>query len=305
MPHVKCTCQNPGKLQGQAVKRVTVLSAFISNPHLHSSYIITSGFLVDTGSKVTVVPRHYSKDVWPDKFIPLLVGANGSKIKTYGRCKIRPKILGKFYDFIAIVADVKTPILGMDFFGTAGKNILVDPANQTLKTRINAIAATDDSHDSIKNQAMKLFDEYPNLFNCSLGSVTSLTIPFRVETENNPPVFQKVRPLHGKKREEVENELKTWLNEGIIEPVHEEVQWASPIHAVPKEDSWRVCGDFRLLNAATKTDKYPLPNLSTFNSKMNGCKFFAKIDLKRAYHQIPIVQQDQIKTTINTTLGLF
>ena len=172
-------------------------------------------------------------------------------------------------------------------------------------TRPRNFVTTINDTDPTQKQSMELFAEFPNLYDCSLGSVTSLTIPFRVETSTNPPVFQKVRPLHGKKREDVELELKKWLREGIIEPVSEEVHWASPIHAVPKGESWRVCGDFRLLNAATKTDKYPLPNLSSFNGKMSGCKFFSKIDLKRAYHQIPIIPEDQIKTTINTTLGLF
>ena len=162
------------------------------------------------------------------------------------------------------------------------------------------------NYEDCQSKADKIFSEYPNLVNCSLGSVDSLTIPMRIDTKNNSPVFSKVRPLHGKKREQIEAELNKWLNEGIITPVTEEVRWASPIHAVPKQDgSWRVCGDFKLLNSLTSFDKYPLPNLRNFNSKMAGCKLFSKIDLKRAYHQIPIVEEDQIKTTINTTLGLF
>ena len=48
-----------------------------------------------------------------------------------------------------------------------------------------------------------------------------------------------------------------------------------------------------------------MPTLSTFNARMSGCKYFSKVDLRRAYHQIPVHPEHQIKSTINTTLGLF
>ena len=96
------------------------------------------------------------------------------------------------------------------------------------------------------------------------------------------------------------------MDEGIIVPAIGEITWASPIHSVRKADgSWRVCGDFRLLNNRTSTDSYPLPNLTYFNERMSGAKVFSKLDLKRAYHQIAVNEKDQYKTVINTTAGLF
>ena len=88
--------------------------------------------------------------------------------------------------------------------------------------------------------------------------------------------------------------------------VDEEVHWASPLHAIRKKDgTWRVCGDFRRLNAITKSDKFPLPTVTDFNANMAGCRIFSKLDLRRAYHQVPVANKDQEKTTINTTIGLF
>ena len=46
--------------------------------------------------------------------------------------------------------------------------------------------------------------------------------------------------------------------------------------------------DFRQLNEKTLTDTYPIPHLRYFNSKLNVAKVFSKVDLTKAYHQIPI-----------------
>ena len=60
-------------------------------------------------------------------------------------------------------------------------------------------------------------------------------------------------------------------------------KWSSPIHLQPKPDgSLRPCGDFRGLNGKTILDKYPLPNINHFNSKIKGAKIFSKLNLVKA-----------------------
>ncbi len=82
--------------------------------------------------------------------------------------------------------------------------------------------------------------------------------------------------------------------------------WASPLHLVPKKDgSWRPCGDYRRLNAVTIPDRYPLPNMQSLNDRMAGCTVFSKIDLVKAYHQIPIAEEDIPNTAIATPFGLW
>ncbi len=77
--------------------------------------------------------------------------------------------------------------------------------------------------------------------------------------------------------------------------------WASPLHVVPKKDgSWRSCGDHHRLNAA---EWYHLPNMQSLNDCMTGCTVFLKLDLVKAYHQIPIAKADIPKTAIATPFG--
>ncbi|GFT96563.1 hypothetical protein TNCV_5022201 [Trichonephila clavipes] len=76
---------------------------------------------------------------------------------------------------------------------------------------------------------------------------------------------------------------------------------------VPKKDSteWRPVGDYSALNAQTIKDNYSLPNILDFTSNLHGTKIYSRIDLVKAYHQIPINPDDVHKRAIITPFGLF
>lgn len=72
-----------------------------------------------------------------------------------------------------------------------------------------------------------------------------------------------------------------------------------------KDGTWRICGDYRRVNSVTEPDRYPVPYLQDFSANLHEKNIFSKLDLFKAYHQIPVAPEDIPKTAVITPFGLF
>ncbi|KAM2397905.1 hypothetical protein ACFXTH_034651 [Malus domestica] len=118
--------------------------------------------------------------------------------------------------------------------------------------------------------------------------------------------------------EVVKNEVIKLLDCGVIYPISDS-KWVSPVQCVPKKSGvtvvanaenelvpqriqtgWRVCIDYRRLNAATRKDHFPLPFIDQMLERLAGYAFYCFLD---GYNQIVITPEDQEKTTFTCPFG--
>jgi hypothetical protein len=72
-----------------------------------------------------------------------------------------------------------------------------------------------------------------------------------------------------------------------------------------KNQTLRMCVDYRPVNEVTIKNKYPLPRIDLLFDQLVGAKVFSKIDLHSGYDQIRVRPEDISKTVFTTRYGLY
>ncbi|GFT61142.1 transposon Ty3-G Gag-Pol polyprotein [Trichonephila clavipes] len=154
--------------------------------------------------------------------------------------------------------------------------------NISIKGEVATIQENNDL--STVNRASKYFNllkSYPDLTKPNLvNRVVKHGVKHHILTTGQP-VYSKARQLAPNKLKLAKQEFQFMLDNDIIRP--SKSQWASPLHLVnKKEGTLRPCGDYRLLNAQTIPDRYPIPRIEGFNYILKDKNIFSKIDLVKA-----------------------
>ena len=122
----------------------------------------------------------------------------------------------------------------------------------------------------------------------------------RIETGDARPIRLPPYRLPHAHRDSVMKELREMEEEGLIEPSSS--SWAAPIVPVKKKDNTiRVCVDYRRLNAVSHVDAYPMPRID----RLGGARIITTLDVMRGYWQVPVRREDRPKTAFATALGLY
>ena len=107
-------------------------------------------------------------------------------------------------------------------------------------------------------------------------------------TDDCHPIASKSRRYSRDDRKFIENETQRLLREGIIEPSNS--PWRAQI-VVTKDGNHkkRLAIDYsQTVNRFTQLDGYPLPRVDDTVNKIAQYRVFSTIDLRSAYHQVPI-----------------
>jgi hypothetical protein len=148
--------------------------------------------------------------------------------------------------------------------------------------------------------------EYPDVFPEELpGMPPDRGIEFAIEPQpGTAPISKRPYRMLPAELAELKKQLQELLDKGFIRPSTS--PWGCPALFVKKKDeSLRLCVDYRPLNAVTIKNKYPLPRIDVLFDQLVGAKVFSKIDLRSGYHQVKIWASDIPKTAFSTRYGLY
>ena len=100
----------------------------------------------------------------------------------------------------------------------------------------------------------------------------------------------------------MKTQLQELLDKGFIRPSVS--PWgASVLFIKKKDDTLRMCIDYRQINKVTVKNKYPLPRIEDLFNQLKGASVFSKIDLRLGYYQLQVKDNDISKTTFRTRYG--
>jgi transposase InsO family protein len=133
--------------------------------------------------------------------------------------------------------------------------------------------------------------------NCTLGE-------HHIDTGDAVPIACNPHRLPVHQREMLREELNDLLKSDVIE--ESTSPWAAPCLYVPKKDgSYRLCMDFRRLNAVIRPYVYPLPRIDDIFDTLEGAQYFTAIDLAKGFWQISLDEESRQKAAFTTIYGQY
>ncbi|CAN6554900.1 unnamed protein product [Malus baccata var. baccata] len=194
--------------------------------------------------------------------------------------------------------------------------------DQTLPVIISSLLTAQE-----EDKLIRVLKEHKSAIGWTLADIKGIsptTCMHRILLEEGAkPPRKAQRRLNPPMLEVVKKEVIKLLDCGVIYPISDS-RWVSPVQVVPKKSGvtvvkneeqelvptcvvtgWRVCIDYRKLNAMTRKNHFPLPFLDQMLERLAGYQFYWFLDGYSGYNQIVLAPEDQEKTTFTCPFGTF
>ena len=142
-----------------------------------------------------------------------------------------------------------------------------------------------------------------SVFNDKPGKILNMSYEIFVD-DKVKPISSLPYKLPYALKDKVKATIDSWLEQGIIRKSSS--SWCSPAVVVQnKDDSIRLTIDYRKINPHVNVDNYPMPDRDIVIEKLCDSKFLTKLDLTKAYLQMPLNENSRKYTSFVTEYGQF
>ena len=156
-----------------------------------------------------------------------------------------------------------------------------------------------------KEQAIKMLREETHSFAKSdddIGAAPDLTLDIKLsdQTPVQKSYLSIPHPLYSK----VKNYIEDLLNRNFI--TKSSSPYSSSVVCIRKKDgSFRLCIDYRGINAKTIPDRHPIPRVQETLDNLGGNSWFSVLDQGKAYYQGFLTERSRPLTAFITPWGLY
>jgi hypothetical protein len=177
------------------------------------------------------------------------------------------------------------------------------PAGAILQLCSPEVVASDPSPEA-PPEVQKLLQDFATLFEPPTQLPPSRNCDHAIPLQPGvAPVFSRPYRFAPAIKDEIEKQVKEMLEAGLIQKSSS--PFSSLVLLVKKKDqTWRFCVDYRLLNSITLKSKYPVPIIDELLDELGHTTWFSKLDLRSGFHQILLRPGEVFKTAFQTHFWL-
>ncbi|XP_057808536.1 uncharacterized protein LOC131023016 [Salvia miltiorrhiza] len=164
-------------------------------------------------------------------------------------------------------------------------------------------------NEQVKEELISCLQRNANVFAFSTADLKGIDRGLAEHRLNvNPnviPVKQRTRHFGTEKDAAIREQVHGLLDAGYIEEVQYPERISNAVMVAKKTNTWRMCVDYRDLNAACPKDHYPLPRIDQLVDSTSGCALLSMMDTYQGYHQVKMHREDIAKTAFAVCCGVF
>ena len=255
---------------------------------------LTVTMIIDSGASCNVIGRNVWEYLKANK-VACTSTKSSKKLYAYGSNQPL-QVAGMFTAEVSVEESV---LSGVEFIVIENEGHALFGRETAISLGVLKLGAHVNSLDGAKREA-SIFKKFPGCCE-GIGKLKDFQLKVPIDPEI-PPVAQPIRRVPYHLRDKLSTKLDELVELDIIEKVGEPSSWVSPVVVVPKPSGdIRLCVDMRQAHMAVKRERFPIPTIDEVLQDLNQNKFFSKLDLTSAYHQIELSPESRDITTFGVS----